>query len=372
MSSERYERLTPLGSGGQASTYRARDRETGAIVAVKVLNLRTMEGWKPYDLFQREGEVLRALEHPDIPRYLDAFSEESEGSCFLVMELIEGVPLDSVIAGKRSLGTAELARILRDALGVLAYLHERHPPLIHRDIKPANLVLRADGRVALVDFGGVRVALRPEGGSTMVGTFGYLAPEQLYGEATPRTDLYSLGVTLAALGAGRPGDQLPRQGLRVDVAQCLPAGRLREVVQKLVEPDPAHRPLDANETLALLADRELPGPTAPVTPPAPMVERRHRGPVGRLVALVFWLATLAGSVALKLLDVLVLRIFMGAERHAIGRPRRQARLRRRSAQVHAVIEDGRHGLLALSDAMRPHALPPEGPAPKRLKEPKAR
>ncbi|HGG56522.1 MAG TPA: hypothetical protein ENK31_01865, partial [Nannocystis exedens] len=100
-------------------------------------------------------------------------------------------------------------------------------------------------RICLIDFGGVRLALRPEGGSTMIGTFGYMAPEQLHGEASPATDLYALGMTLLSLATGLPAEQLPRKGLQIDIDALLPKGPLREILQAMVEPDPSARPSDA-------------------------------------------------------------------------------------------------------------------------------
>ena len=95
------------------------------------------------------------------------------------------------------LGQKEIREIATGLLGVLDYLHGRAPPVIHRDIKPSNVLLRPDGTPALIDFGGMR-AWQPAGaaGATVVGTFGYMAPEQAAGQATPASDLYALGATL--------------------------------------------------------------------------------------------------------------------------------------------------------------------------------
>src|SRR5690606_3027281 len=129
----------------------------------------------------------------------------------------------------------------------------RSPPVIHRDIKPTNLVRAADGRVSLVDFGGVREAGR-SGGSTMIGTFGYMAPEQLHGQAGPATDLYALGATIVALAGGVEPEDVPRVGLRMDLERHLPglAPRLRKVLAWMVEPDPTARPRRAADVLERL------------------------------------------------------------------------------------------------------------------------
>ena len=262
---QRYQIMEPLGAGAQGKTFRAIDRETGKPVAVKVLHLRGLGGdWKGFDLFERECRVLQSLDHPGIPRYLDQFASEQSGDFFLVMELVEGTPLSQRLG--RPNDPAQLLDWLRQALTILEYLHGRAPPVIHRDIKPANLIVRPDGRLCLIDFGGVRLALQPEGGSTMIGTFGYMAPEQLHGEATPATDIYALGATIAALAAGAPADQLPRKGLQIDLAAVMPAGPLLAVLSDMTQPDPGRRLASAAAVRAALGG---PGPRAQARGAAP-------------------------------------------------------------------------------------------------------
>ncbi|MFZ6177364.1 serine/threonine-protein kinase [Nannocystis pusilla] len=254
---QRYQIMEPLGAGAQGRTFRAIDRRTGAAVAVKVLHLRSLGGdWKPFDLFERECQALESLSHPGIPRYVDRYTSETSGDFFLVMELVEGTPLSQRLG--RPGDPAELLRWLTAVLEILEYLHGRQPPVIHRDIKPSNLILRPDGRLCLIDFGGVRLAVRPDGGSTMIGTFGYMAPEQLHGEATPATDIYALGATIAALATGLPADQLPRKGLQIDVERCVAPGRLRDVLSAMLEPDPTRRLASAAAVRAALGSSARP------------------------------------------------------------------------------------------------------------------
>src|SRR5690349_9645272 len=190
-------RLGPrLGQGAQAETYIARDEKpadptTGAkarsalgIVAARTADLPTVVvkrliprgTWKSFDLFEREAKVLSQLRHPGVPQYI-ATVEEPPGTFNLVMQRMPGENLREVVK-RRRLSETELTDVMLRTLEILDYLHTRTPPVIHRDIKPTNLVLSPDGKVALVDFGGVLDAARERGGSTMVGTFGYMAPEQ--------------------------------------------------------------------------------------------------------------------------------------------------------------------------------------------------
>ena len=240
----RYQIMDLLGAGGQGRTFRAVDRQTNREVAIKVLRLKDLDSdWKGFDLFERECATLAKLKHPGIPRFLDRYHVESTGEFFLVMELIDGQPLARhVRADATPLTDEQLVDILWKALDILGYLHGRTPPVVHRDVKPHNLLQRRDGSLALIDFGGVRASLDDTGGSTMIGTFGYMAPEQLHGEATPATDVYALAATIAALGTGTPADKLPHDGLRIALGETrLKRSRLRPVLDRMLEPVPSRR-----------------------------------------------------------------------------------------------------------------------------------
>jgi len=230
-----------IGGGGQATTHLAWDEQNpGREAVAKRFVLPGASSWKPFELFEREVRILQTLRHPQIPRFLDAFEGTVPGTFFLVMDKVGGASLD-VVRRSTSFETHELCDILLAVLDVLQYLHNLHPPVIHRDVKPANLVRDDQGKVHLVDFGGARDRLRSEGGSTVVGTFGYMAPEQLYGHATPATDLFALGMTIASLASGLEPEQIPRRGLRLHLGALLGHRDLAEVLQGMTEPDPEHR-----------------------------------------------------------------------------------------------------------------------------------
>jgi hypothetical protein len=250
----RYRLDEVLRKGGGVTTYAGVDTSTGAAVVVKEMKVGELGEWKEYDLFRREVEVLAALSHPGIPRLLSHVEGTDLDAAYLVMERVPGRSLDHAIQRGQPLPLTDVIRVLEGVARVLDYLHTLAPPIIHRDLKPGNIVLDHT-RVFLVDFGGVRRFLPwAKGGSTMVGTFGYMAPEQLQGEATPATDLYSLGATIAALLAGCDAQELPRNGLRFLIDQ-IPAARppLREIVRRLVEPEPGHRFHSAAELLGAMA-----------------------------------------------------------------------------------------------------------------------
>src|SRR4029078_10932665 len=117
-------------------------------------------------------------------------------------------------------------RLLRSAASALEYLHGRAPPIVHRDIKPSNVIMRSDGSFAFIDFGSVRDRMKPEGGSTVVGTFGYMAPEQFQGRAMPTSDIYALGATALAMLTGEEPERLPHKGLAIDVPSALKRTRV--------------------------------------------------------------------------------------------------------------------------------------------------
>lgn len=227
----------------------------GEPVVVKELRVHGLAEWKEYDLFTREVDVLAAVHHPSVPRvlaHLRLGDGRDERVC-LVMERVPGEPLDQRLQRGAPIEEREVRRVLEGVLEVLAFLHSLAPPILHRDIKPANIIL-SDERVYLVDFGGVRRFMPwAKGGSTVVGTFGYMAPEQLHGEASPASDLFGAGATAAALLAGCDASELPRKGLRIDL-DAIPAARepLRSIVRRLVEPEVAERFRSAREVLDAL------------------------------------------------------------------------------------------------------------------------
>ena len=255
---QRYRVMEPLGAGGAGQTFRGVDTQTHQDVAIKVLSLKKIGEWKTFDLFEREIAVLRTLEHPGIPRYVDSFEAPDSGDYFLVMELIEGRTLQDGLGDKR-LTPGQLDGVFTQLLEILDYLHKLSPPVIHRDIKPANVMIDFDNNVHLVDFGAVRVAARGQGGSTMFGTIGYMAPEQLHGEATPASDLYSLAATMAALHAGVSADRLPHDGLRLDVDELDLPAHLAPVLGKMLSPEPRDRFQSVAQVRAQLRRSPLPG-----------------------------------------------------------------------------------------------------------------
>ena len=266
----RYEIQGVLGAGSQGETLDALDTTTGLSVAVKRFSVRGAPSWKDVELAEREARVLQALEHPRLPRYIDHFEED--GALFLVMDRVEGESLAALRKRGGTLPRNEIVRMLADVGEMLEYLHGRAPPIIHRDIKPGNVIRKPDGSFSLVDFGSVRDSLKPEGGSTIVGTFGFMAPEQFQGRALPQSDVYALAATALALLAGREPEALPHRGLAIDVVRALPhEPAFARVLTRMLDPDPDRRATRVAPLVAELAPPEpsldaprswAPGPSA--------------------------------------------------------------------------------------------------------------
>ena len=187
-----------LGEGATAVTYEAQDAD-GNIYCVK----RYKSSLKVKDLqkVEREIQLLEKIDHPQIPHVYGFFIKEIDGRKLLhvVQEKIDGQDLSAILE-EEDFGLSRIYDVLEDCLKVLVYLHSVTPPVIHRDVKLSNLMLRSDNRIVLIDFGHAVGDIQRTYGQTMVtGTLGYQAPEQIIGEAKPKSDVYSLGVSAVEL-----------------------------------------------------------------------------------------------------------------------------------------------------------------------------
>lgn len=203
MLQERYRIASLLGQGGMGTVYRAWDTRLNVPVAIKELN--PQPGLDPNALaqlrrqFQQEAKVLARLDHPNLVRVMDFFSQH--GSEYIVMNRIEGESLDKLIEKRGAFVEAQVLAWAEQLLNALAYCHSQG--VIHRDVKPQNVIIRPDGQAVLVDFGLVKLwdPNDPRTKTSMrgMGTPEYAPPEQYdtdIGHTDAQSDLYSLGATM--------------------------------------------------------------------------------------------------------------------------------------------------------------------------------
>ena len=254
---DKYRITGVFGKGGVAITYSAVNLETESTVAIKVISLKQLDNWKQVELFKREAEVLAKLDHPAIPRYIDYFDIETDTdkAFYIVQQQAPGKSLAQLVESGWHTTEAEVKKIAGQVLEILIYLHSLDPPVIHRDIKPNNIIYSDDGKIYLVDFGAVQNTYYNTlmQGSTVVGTYGYMAAEQFRGKALPATDLYSLGATLLYLLTHRSPAELPQDTLKLDFRNSVAiSDSFADWLEKILEPDIDDRFANAEVALAKL------------------------------------------------------------------------------------------------------------------------
>jgi len=259
---QRYRILDQLGRGGSGITYQVEDLQSHQQVALKALSLHHLTDWKMMELFEREAHVLAQLNHPSIPRYLDYFSVDTprERSFYIAQQLAAGQSLAEGVKNGWHTTESKVRNIAIQVLETLVYLHQLKPPVIHRDIKPQNIIMSDDGRVFLVDFGAVQDTYHSTfiRGSTVVGTFGYMAPEQFRGQAVPTSDLYGLGATLLFLLTHRSPAELPTDGLGINFRSHVQISpEFADWLEQMLEPDVVDRFSSAQEALAVLQGKQI-------------------------------------------------------------------------------------------------------------------
>ncbi|ERN41432.1 protein kinase domain protein [Rubidibacter lacunae KORDI 51-2] len=257
---ERYQLRTRLGqTGAGRQTWLTADLQAGELVVLKLLAFGPHLQWEELRLFEREGEVLRALDHPRIPSYLDYFALDAEVSggltwFGLVQSYIPGASLQAMLDAGKRFKPWQVKQIATDVLRILIYLHQLSPPVLHRDLKPSNLIWGDDDRVYLVDFGAVQAQAAVTGLTfTVVGTGGYAPLEQFWGRALPASDLYALGATLIHLLTGVPPIDLTANGTRIrfrDRLEVEPSFALW--LETVTEVEPDNRYANARDALATL------------------------------------------------------------------------------------------------------------------------
>jgi len=282
----RYELVELAGEGGMASVWRASDRVLERPVAVKVLHAHLAADPSFLERFRAEALAEARLTHPSIVRVFDTGIED--GVAFIVMELLEGETLRDILGRQGALEPDRAVAILINVLGALQFAHEAG--VVHRDVKPANILVGADDRVKVADFGIAKAAYMgtedPTTTGRVLGSIPYLSPEQVEGkEVDARSDVYACGAVLYHLLTGRPPfvaetdlatammrltrDPVPPRAIRSGIPRPLDAVVLRALARH-----PDDRFASAQDMAAALARLGLVAPGAPrVHAAPPPVER---------------------------------------------------------------------------------------------------
>jgi serine/threonine protein kinase/tetratricopeptide (TPR) repeat protein len=306
-----YEIQAPIGAGGMGEVYRATDTKLGRGVAVKILPTEMAQDPDRLARFHREARAVATLNHPNVVTLYSV--EECDGVHFLTMELIEGQPLDRMISAS-GLPVERIVEIAGAVAEGLAAAHEKG--IVHRDLKPANVMVTAEGRVKVLDFGLAKdVSPETSNDATMtaagqtqagivMGTPAYMSPEQVSGRVLDcRTDIFSLGVMLHEMATGRrpfegtSSAELVSSILRdhpplvTDVRSDLPRD-LARIIRRCLEKDPRHRLQTARDVsnelrdLARLASHTAPTPSSTLRSAAAPDSGAARAEEG------FWVAVL--------------------------------------------------------------------------------
>ncbi|HAG85049.1 MAG TPA: serine/threonine protein kinase [Cyanobacteria bacterium UBA12227] len=263
----RYRLQEQLGQNPGRQTWLAQDVGVSPeeFVIVKLLAFNPQMQWDEFKLFEREAQVLKQLNHPQIPQYRDYFSldRETGGGLYwfgLVQDYIPGASVRQLLDRGKRFTQTEVKTIAQSVLEILIYLHGLNPPVLHRDIKPSNLIIGEDKQVYLVDFGAVQNQAATEGVTfTVVGTTGYSPLEQFWGKAVPASDLYALGATLIHLLTGTAPADLPQQDLRIQWSDRVSVDpQFIRWIEVLTEPDLEQRFSTASQALEALSSNRYP------------------------------------------------------------------------------------------------------------------
>ncbi len=308
---QRYDILSELGRGGMGAVYRARDRETGDTVALKVLLPQIAADPEIISRFKSELLLARRVTHPNVCRVHELLRLGEVSA--ISMEYVEGESLRALLRRRQGIALREGLRIAREIIAGLAAAHAQG--VVHRDLKPENILIARDGAVKVMDFG---IARSLEGGATVVGniigTPAYMSPEQAEGmPADHRSDVYSLGLVLFEIFTGRPaftGETGFALAMK-HVHEMPPAAReleahlpgfLDRAIAKCLEKKPAKRFATVTELEEALTESAAPAEAAPGARIEDLPLPAHLAGAQRADAWLFGGALLALAAFLGLFD----------------------------------------------------------------------
>mgnify|MGYP003301848486 CR=1 FL=1 len=236
-----------IGEGAQGKVYKGTCQADGKPVAIKQLRITTADNWRQYELFEREAKVLSSINVPGTAKFYEAIQNLETANPFsiIIQEYIDGQSLQSYLNNGKRFKFEHVCQILIKTLDIIKTLHQHEPQIIHRDIKPSNIILKYSDKpnqpipdVYIVDFGAVANPQVQDGGSTVTGTYGYMAPEQLIGKPTAASDIYSFAVMAVYLLSGTPPENIATHDLRL-----------------IIEPHLVHLPYEVTAFLKMMLEK---------------------------------------------------------------------------------------------------------------------
>ena len=244
----KYKILDEIGRGGMSIVYRATVERSGKIWAVKEVR---KDSRNDYNVVRQnliaEIETLKEVRHPKLPEIADVI--DNEDNFIIVMDYIEGVSLDKILAKKGIQPEEKVVDWSKQLCEVLGYLHSKN--IIYRDMKPSNVMLKKNGEITIIDFGTAKKYEYDSGETTGLGTAGFAAPEQYggHGRTDARTDIFCLGMTMYALLTGHDPQRefIPDTSIR-KVNPAFSAG-LDYIIRKCTNKNPAERYQSCEELL---------------------------------------------------------------------------------------------------------------------------
>src|SRR3984893_362256 len=304
----RFEIESVISRSGMASIYKAKDLQTGQVVAIKIPYMQLESDPAAFSRFQREAEIGEMLNHPNIIKFIKVPNKSRQ---YIVTEYLEGKPLSTVLNEVRPLPIPDAVQIASYVCGAVAHMHQHK--VVHRDLKPQNIMICDDGTLRIIDFGIAKSTemrcLTFAGFTPAMGTPDYMAPEQVKGKrGDERTDIYSLGAVLYEMTTGSvpfegpnpfivmnsriTGDPVAPRKANPEISEAL-----EEIILHAMEREPQHRYQSAAAMKKDLDD-----------PESVKITGRHH----RLQSPKVWKARWQGSRLVVLSAVVPIVVFGGA------------------------------------------------------------
>ncbi|MDR0592447.1 MAG: serine/threonine protein kinase [Bifidobacteriaceae bacterium] len=267
----KYRVVERIGAGGMSVVWHARNERSNKMWAIKEVRREGLVNNRVAEMaLLAEIDTLKNLRHDNIVAISDVL--ETPESLLILMDYVEGNPLgmartedlqssDTIPLINGAFPQKDVIRWAEQLAGVFAYLHRQNPPIVYRDLKPSNIMLKPNGDVVLIDFGTARrwaggqlQSVRGAAGTVALGTYGYAAPEILMGDvhtdrADPRSDIYSLGVTLYHLVTGHNPSQPPYEMYPIRQINPMLSGGLEKIIGKCTQANPEDRYANCEQLL---------------------------------------------------------------------------------------------------------------------------